>query len=189
MKKIKTFFLKNKDNLALVTNEVDPDNMWVFETGYPTRKFDGAACAIIRGELYKRYDVKKGRKIPDGAIPCQEADEITGHHPHWVKCDKNNPGDKYFWEAYYDRLNYSTSMAAEGGSYELIGEKVQGNPEKIIGHKLVKHGSEVYDFRDFSYGFLKQFLEDHDIEGIVFHDTNPTGNMCKIRKSDFGIKR
>ena len=182
MKKIKTFFLKNKDNLALVTNEIDPENMWVLETGYATRKFDGSACAIIDGKLYKRYDVKKGKKVPEGAILCQEADEITGHHPHWVKCKPDNPGDKYFWEAY-------DKEKLEDGTYELIGEKVQGNPEKIVGHKLVRHGEEIYTFKDFSYGFLKQFLEDNDIEGIVFHDANPTGNMCKIRKSDYGIKR
>jgi hypothetical protein len=34
---------------------------------------------------------------------------------------------------------------------------------------------------------LKTYLEVVDIEGIVFH--HPDGRMCKLRKSDFGIKR
>jgi len=31
MKKIKTFFLKNKDNLGLVADKINPENMWVVE--------------------------------------------------------------------------------------------------------------------------------------------------------------
>ena len=37
-----------------------------------TIKWDGSACAIINGELYKRYDarVKYGKTVPEGAIKC-----------------------------------------------------------------------------------------------------------------------
>jgi hypothetical protein len=31
MKKIKIFFLKNKNNLGLVTDKINPENMWVIE--------------------------------------------------------------------------------------------------------------------------------------------------------------
>jgi hypothetical protein len=90
MKKISTLFKKDPNDLGRVMNEVNPENQWVFDgEGIATRKFDGTAVAIINGELYKRYDVKKGRQIPDGAIACQEADEITGHHPHWLKCERS----------------------------------------------------------------------------------------------------
>lgn len=183
MKKISTLYKKNPENLGLVINEVNPENEWVF-TDYgvkATRKYDGTASAIIDGKLYKRYDVKKGKKVPVGAIPCQEPDEITGHWPHWVACDESKPEDKYFFEAL---ISYFPD-----GTYELIGEKVQGNPEKIIGHRMVLHGSDdldltlkIYDFDSF-----KEYLSKVDIEGIVFH--HPDGRMCKIRKSDFGIKR
>ena len=64
MKKISTLFKKNPENLGLVINEINPENQWVFDgEGMPTRKFDGTACAIIDGELYKRYDVKKGKEV------------------------------------------------------------------------------------------------------------------------------
>ena len=90
MKKISTLFKKNPSNLQLVINEINPENQWVFDDdGIPTRKYDGSACAIINDELYKRYDAKLGRKVPEGAIPCQEADIISGHHPHWIKCHKH----------------------------------------------------------------------------------------------------
>ena len=41
---------------------------------------------------------------------------------------------------------------------------------------------------DLSFEGLRQYLEVTDIEGVVFHD-KLSDKMCKIRKSDFGIKR
>lgn len=183
MIKITTLFKKDQNDLGKVVNEVDHENSWVYESGIPTRKFDGTSCAIIGGELYKRYDVKNGKSVPDGAIPCQEPDAITGHWPHWIKCDRNDPSCKYHFQAF-------DLEPLEDGTYELCGEKVQGNPEKIDGHKLVKHGGEILSISDFSFDSIKEYLSgDIDIEGIVFHDKNGSGKMCKIRKSDFGIKR
>jgi hypothetical protein len=182
MKKISTLFKKDPSNLGLVINEINPENEWVFTDGIPTRKFDGTATAIINGELYKRYDVKKGRQVPEGAIPCQEADLITGHHPHWLKCERSKNEDKYFFEG-FDNLENK-----KDGTYELIGEKVQGNPEKIKGHMLVRHGIVTLSLEDNSFEYLKQYLEQADIEGIVFHHKSD-GRMCKLRKSDFGISR
>lgn len=183
MKKISTLYKKDGANLALVINEVNPENNWVFEAyGIPTRKFDGTACAIIVGELYKRYDVKKGKSVPANAIPCQEPDIFTGHWPHWVKCERNKSEDKYFFEAFDSRNDN------EDGTFELCGPKIQGNPEKFDRHILVRHGSQRLEIVDFSFEALKQYFIENDIEGIVFHHTED-GRMCKIRKSDFGIKR
>ena len=185
MKKISTLFKKDPKDLGKVINEIKPENKGGFDgEGIATRKFDGTACAIINGEIYKRYDVKRGRTIPDGAIPCQEADIISGHHPHWLKCDRNKNEDKYFFEG------FDTLENKEDGTYELIGEKVQGNPEKIEGHKLIKHGIEILDLPSLDFYSLKDYLsnQSNDIEGIVFHHKKD-GRMCKLRKSDFGIKR
>jgi hypothetical protein len=183
MKKISTLFKKDINDLSRVIPEVDPENIWVYDSGIPTRKFDGSACAIIDGLLYKRYDVKKGRTVPEEAIPCQELDKKTGHWPHWVLCVPLTPADKYFLEAFDNCLPW-----VEDGTYELCGEKVQGNPEKIKGHKLIKHGSEVLPITNFSFESIREYLSSVDIEGIVFHDKN-SDRMCKIRKSDFGLRR
>jgi hypothetical protein len=182
MKKISTLFKKDPNDLGRVINEINPENEWVFTDGIPTRKFDGTATAIINGEIYKRYDVKKGRQVPEGAIPCQEADLITGHHPHWLKCERSKNEDKYFFEG-FDNLENK-----KDGTYELIGEKVQGNPEKIKGHMLIRHGIVTLSLEDDSFEYLKQYLEQADIEGIVFHHKSDA-RMCKLRKSDFGISR
>lgn len=197
MIKISTLYKKNPENLGLVINEINPENKWVFEgEGIATRKFDGMACAIIKGELYKRRDIKKGKQIPIGAIECQAPDKITGHHPHWIKCDRNNKEDNLFFEG-YEALKKQTKYSIEVGfgTYELCGEKISTsrfeqnfNPEKIIGHLMIPHGQDIINITDFSFEGLKKYLSENDIEGIVFHHKTD-GRMCKIRKSDFGIKR
>lgn len=183
MIKISTLYKKNPENLGLVIDEISPENEWVFKgEGVATRKFDGTAAAIINGELYRRYDVKKGRQVPEGAISCQEPDEITGHWPHWIKCDRGNKEDKYFFEG----LDYFKGNLKDG-TFELVGPKVNGNREKFYDHVLLKHGNHIIDGIQRTWDGIKDYLEVHDIEGIVFH--HPDGRMCKIRKSDFGIKR
>jgi hypothetical protein len=207
VKKISTLFEIFYDGQqATIFPVVRLENKWVLEEPdnvTATRKFDGSACMIDNDIfLYKRYDVKPTKQafkkhiprtpwnledfkqVPEGAIPCQEPDLITGHWPHWILCDEANPEDKYFFEAFYSLEN------KEVGTYELCGDKVQGNPEKIIGHKLIKHGSEVLDIpKPWSFDVLKEYLSnpDNDIEGVVFHHKD--GRMCKLRKSDFNIKR
>lgn len=182
MKKISTVFQKDPNDLGRVISRINPEHEWVFiPEGKATRKFDGTACAIIDGELYKRYDVKKGKAVPDGAIPCQEADEITGHHPHWVKCNRDSPEDKYHFEG-LDNL-----AGIVDGTFELCGPKINGNNEKLESHRLIRHGFHNLSLPNRSFDAIKTFLSETDIEGIVFH--HPDGRMAKIRKSDFGIKR
>ena len=184
MKKLSTLFKKEPNNLGRVINEVDPKNDWVIKDGMgiPTRKFDGTSCAIIYGELYKRFDLKKGRTLPPNAIPCQDADEKSGHHPHWIKCSRDDNSNKYHFEA-FDKLECKVE-----GTYELCGEKIQANPEEILGHELIEHGSERFFTGALSFESIREFLRANDIEGIVFHHRNDD-RMCKIRKSDFGIIR
>lgn len=202
MKKISTYFKKDPNDLSKVIDEINDGNEWVEEYGIATRKFDGTACAIFDGILYKRYDArlfkkKKGKiikftkeqiqsKIPKGAIECQNPDTKSGHWPHWIKCIRGNPEDKYHFEAFDD-----LSDPKDNGTYELCGEKVQGNPEKIQGHKLIRHASTFIILRDFSFNAIKEYLKESDMEGIVFHHKDDffEGRMCKIRKKDFGIKR
>jgi len=183
MKKISTLFKKDPNDLGRVIPEVNPENSWVFtdEGVRATRKYDGTACAVINGQLYKRYDVKKGKTVPEFATPCQEPDPITGHWPHWVLCQHDNPADKYHLLAFIGVI--------PDGTYELCGERVQGNPEKIAGHKLIRHGAFDLNvnFQSYTFEMFKEYLTYTDIEGIVFH--HPDGRMCKLRKSDYGIKR
>lgn len=187
MKKMSTLFKKDPNDLSkVIDGEYNSENLWVFEDGVKaTRKFDGTACAIIDGNLYKRFDAKKGKIVPKGAIECQSADVFSGHHPYWVPCSRDNPSDKYHWEAYDNQIEAVGFI--EDGTYELCGVKVQRNAEGIVsGHFLWKHGSIAFD-TDQVLENPREFMKDKNIEGIVFH--HPDGRMCKIRKKDFGDKR
>lgn len=189
MKKMSTLFrvdYHKKGDPGVIHNEVRSENEWVFtETDLIeiTRKFDGQATAVIDGELFRRYDAKQGKKAPEGAIPCCDPDPISGHHPHWVKVSPDNPNDRFLWETW---LVESKRMV--DGTYEFCGPKVGDNAEKFEVHSFLKHGLITYHFhRNLSFEYIRDFLEENDIEGLVFHHED--GRMCKIRKTDFGFER
>ena len=184
MKKMKTLFKRTFDSghVANTVNEVTPGCEWVLQgEGKATQKLDGTCCLIKDGKLYARFDYKPGRKLPDGAIPCQEeADPITGHFPHWVEV-KDQP--QYKWH----KIAFENSTGLEDGTYELIGEHFANNPEKVEhGDILVKHGSIILDNVGRDYDSIKEYLRTHYIEGIVFHREN--GDMCKIKRTDFNFE-
>lgn len=185
MKKIPTLFTRVFEGRKIVgiKNEITPGCEEAFLNGVATIKVDGSCCAIIDGKFYKRYDAKKGKQPPEGAIPCCDPDPITGHWPHWVLVDENNPGDKWFVAA-FDKSGLSTNRLNDC-TCEAIGVHFNGNPYGLDGDTLVKHGMSRIDVdRDFES--ISRWLNEHDEEGIVFwFDGEP---VCKIKRSDFGLK-
>ena len=186
MKKIPTAFIREYKNHKVVntlneyTNELCKKAV---EEGIATLKIDGSCCAIINDELYKRYDCKKEKKAPEGAIPCCEPDPITGHWPHWVKCDSSNPADKWFIYA-YNTLQNEVCFPING-TYEAIGPHFQGNPYNLVEDTLDLHGSHIITDLKRDFNSIKKYLKDNYIEGIVFWlDDEP---ICKIKRVDFGL--
>jgi hypothetical protein len=184
MKKLKTLFETERTETYHVVNKLRDGLDWIFtNVCHISQKIDGTSCAIIESELYKRYDVKKGKTPPTNAIECQEADPISGHWPHWVPITSN---DKYHLEA-FNKLSNKID-----GTYELIGPKINGNPENLGEHILELHGSrEVVDIsynEENIFDKIREYLQPRDIEGLIFKNTL-TGDMFKIRKSDYNLPR
>ena len=183
MKKIPTLFERVFEDHKPVetTDKVTPGMEWVLEgKGVATEKIDGSCCAIIDGVFFKRYDAKHGKQPPKGGIPCCDPDPVTGHWPHWVKVDFDNPEDKWFVNAY----NNTPKAELHDGTYEAIGVHFQGNPYGIDMDILIPHGKIEREVPR-SYEGIKQFLSDSRVEGLVFWlDGEP---MCKIKRSDFGL--
>lgn len=182
MKKTPTIFLRDKNDRSRVTDECNSECLWVFRgEGVATRKYDGACCAILDGIFYKRREVKPGKDDPDGFRLVQE-DPITGKRVGWVMVG-NGSEDSYFREAIY---NYG--IQPPDGTYELIGPKVQGNPERLDMHRLLRHADAAqYDDAPTSRAELVEWLRPLDIEGLVWH--HPDGKMAKIKKRDLGLPR
>lgn len=189
MRKIPTMFQRNWDvKPHHVINEVTPGCEWVIAgQGTPTRKLDGTACMIQDGKLYKRKEIKvvpdhETRLLPEDFIPVEQ--DKDGNWFGWLPVGPG-PEDRYFREA-FEGTTY------EDGTYELIGPKINKNPEGVSTHVLVRHafgiGGVMTDIvipRDFDG--LQTLFTQYDIEGIVFHHQD--GRMAKIKGKDFGIKR
>lgn len=192
MKKIPSLFKRDYEGTRLVYNELVPSTEWVQNyEGIPTRKWDGTSCLITEGRLYKRYELKGGKTTPEGFVPAQDADPVTGDTPGWVPVG-DGPEDKWHRSAFAE-LN---QVPSDPWTYELIGPRIQKNPHGLSKHLLMPHGKEDLiglpgrDFDSIKTYFESCYAIGNYIEGIVWW-RDPDDVDCekvKIKAKDFGIK-
>ena len=183
MKKIPTVFERDWDgDRSRVLDQVHPGCEWVLAgEGEATQKIDGTCCLIREGLLYKRRELKKDETAPVGFKEV-DYDAETGKTVGWMLVGEGT-------EDHWHREAWKNVVSLPDGTYELIGPKVQGNPENAQYHTLVSHEStRVFKDVPRTYeGIREWFWLNPKIEGIVFH--HPDGRMAKIKLRDFGIKR
>lgn len=177
MNKIPTLFLRDPDDRKRTLPDVHPDCRWVVDgEGTPTRKYDGT-CVMLdeHGVWWARREVRPGRTRPPGYQPVM-TDEVTGKTVGWEPIVQSAYA-RYHVEAL-------TDGPRRPGTYELIGPKINGNPEKVRGHELVPHAeADVLDVpRDFD-GLRDWLLAHPQYEGIVWH--HPDGRRAKLKHRDF----
>ena len=183
MKKIPTIFERDwNGDRSRVTDTPNQVAQWVFDgEGVATRKIDGTCCMGRGGVLFKRREQHVGDVYPRDFILADE-DDNTGKVVGWVPVG-NGPEDRWHREA-------MPVTTLPDGTYELIGPKIQGNPEKVSKHTLIPHGyfmaGELGGVPR-TFNGLREWFVGKDIEGVVFH--HPDGRMAKIKKRDFGMKR
>ena len=179
MKKIPTIFKRNPEKMSELLDEPHPDCDWVFAgEGKATRKYDGTCCMVRDGKLYKRREVKKGKPEPEG-FELAEHDQNTGKKVGWMVATDE---DKWHAEA------WASCDAKKEGTYELLGPKIQGNPEDAPLHTLFAHAdADVYERVPIDIDGIRIWMESKNIEGLVWH--HPDGRMAKIKKKDLGLKR
>jgi len=180
MNKIPTIFERDWDgDRSRVLDKPVAECAWVFAgEGRATRKYDGTCCLVVNGRLWKRHEVRAGKAEPE-EFELADYDAETGKTIGWVPVG-GGPEDRWHREAF-------DSQAPEG-TYELVGPKIQGNPERAESHVLIPHASaEEFGGVMRTFDGLQEFLSTHDIEGVVFH--HPNGRMAKIKGRDFGVKR
>jgi hypothetical protein len=186
MRKIPTVFVRDHEDRRYVTTEVNPGCEWVFAgEGVPTRKYDGTCVMLdIADFWWARREVKPGKQPPAHFRPV-ETDEVTGKTVGWEPI-KQSPFAKFHAEA-LDR--WTAPQLLEPGTYELIGPKVNGNPEGLSGHELVSH---AYAFPIALMSAIHPDLPPQDVvrrlgelygwEGVVWHHRD--GRMAKLKAKD-----
>lgn len=183
MKKIPSLFVRDGQHL---TDEFHPLASWVVNgEGVATRKWDGTAVLWRDGILWARYDAKAGKVSPPGFVPCQEPDAITGHHPGWVPADR--PSDVWIRKAFECT---PTASLVDGWTYEAVGPKIGGNPERFETHELIPHGRVVVECPRDKAGLIA-FFETQDMEGVVWwrDPGDPNCDKVKITGSALGVPR
>jgi hypothetical protein len=174
MKKIPTLF--RRDQHFFVTPEVDPRCGWVLDgEGVATLKWDGTCCMVRNTVLYKRRTIKQGRRWPEGFELVEElpAGKVIG----WVPVG-DGPEDKVYWLPH--------EVPTDDGTYELVGPKINGNPEEMTEHLYIRHGAHELTMPR-TFDGIRESLKKYNFEGFVFH--HPDGRMAKIKKKDFGLPR
>jgi hypothetical protein len=183
VKKIPTVFERNPEDRKHVLPTVTPSCEWVLAgEGVPTQKWDGTCVLVRHGRLYARREVKPGKQAPIGFELVQH-DGTTGKSVGWVPAPQGDPE--------YTRHREAWSNSTEGGSddlpdgtYELIGPKVNGNPEGLEMHVLVAHGDDLLSDVPLDFEGLGLYLRQHaPMEGIVWH--HPDGRMAKLKRRDY----
>jgi hypothetical protein len=178
VKKIPTVFLRDPADRKRTLDEVDPVCQWVLDgEGTPTRKYDGT-CVLLDedGVWWARREVRPGRQRPPGYRPVM-TDEVTGKTVGWEPITQSTYA-RYHAEAVAD------GRKRPAATYELIGPKINGNPERVAGHELVRHDdADRLDVpRDFA-GLRDWLLAHPEFEGIVWHHQD--GRRAKLKHRDF----
>ncbi|WP_280701196.1 hypothetical protein [Kitasatospora sp. GP82] len=86
------------------------------------------------GRWWARHEVKPGKKAPDGYL-LMETDEVTGKTVGWEPVS-GSPFARFHAEAVGD------GGPVDPGTYELLGPKINGNPDGFAVHVLMPHGWE-----------------------------------------------
>lgn len=182
MRKIPTLYTRTEDRRG-VTDEVTPGCEWVLAgEGVATRKWDGTC--VMRDDLgswFARREVKPGKTPPSGFI-LEQHDDITGKSVGWAPIEQSP-----FVTCWEEAVNHAGDPLTPG-TYELVGPKINGNPDRMQGHRLQRHATSTrVDSNDYPYETPKALVKlyahpHHGWEGIVWH--HPDGRMAKLKARD-----
>jgi hypothetical protein len=182
MQKIPTLFRRDPDDMKRVLPEVNPACKWVLDgEGEATRKYDGTCVRLTNdGMWWARREVKPGKTAPANYVPV-ELDENTGKTVGWEPIEQSAFA-KFHAQALAHEESHGVKHAP--GTYELVGPRVNGNPEREILHRLVEHRTaETFDAPRDHDGLRDWLLAHPQYEGIVWH--HPDGRMAKLKRRDF----
>ena len=191
MQKIPTIFERDWDGDRSRVIDVPTEALHIILaaplSAWATVKYDGTAVMVQAGKVFKRRTVRKGRPDTANFIQTGPADAATGKRVGWVPCT-HGPEDQYIRAAVREHgSRLPTGATIPDGTYEAIGDGIQGNPYRLGHCQLERHGARrIAPSLVVTFKALQHLLTNRDClwEGIVWwlHD-EPVG---KIKKRDFG---
>lgn len=194
MRKIPTLFVRDDNDRRHVTDQIAPGCEWVFTDRdvAGTRKYDGT-CVMLdpQGRWWARREIKPGKELPPYFVEA-EHDSVTGKTVGWEPIGHSG-FSRWHAEALVNMEKGANLDPDDGplfppGTYELVGPKINGNPERFEDHWLMLHAEAAVCMRPpiTVDGVIERVRELHHVdgqEGIVFH--HPDGRMAKIKARDF----
>jgi hypothetical protein len=191
VKKIPSLFVRSHHENHRLLDELAPGNGWVIAgEGIATVKYDGTACRVQDGRLWKRCVLGPDDPTPAGWEPAEpDPDPGSGRWPGWLPV-----GDGAEDRGHREAFEAENGELADG-TYELVGPTVRANPYDLDQHYLLRHGDSWYPpgvvpvgFEELaewfaSWGYDPEF--GFAVEGIVWH--HPDGRKAKVKRSDFGL--
>lgn len=98
--------------------------------------------------------------------------------------EEGNPADRWFLDTLHNAQDRDGIL--QDAAYEAIGPHFQSNPYDLTRDTMVRHGTIEIELPERSFDGIREYLQTHAIEGIVFwKDGAP---RCKIKRKDFGFK-
>lgn len=185
MRKIPTLFIRDPQDRAHVTSEVNPECQWVLDgEGIATRKYDGTCVMLDEdGNWWARREVKLGKASPPFWL-FVDGDRVTGKSVGWEPIGQS-PFAKFHAEAVANKDIHPFKP----GTYELCGPRINGNPEGWTRHRLASHAdAETFGVTGVprlgpDLVALVRALGNQGWEGVVWH--HPDGRMAKLKSHDF----
>lgn len=187
MKKIPTM-LERDPGTHKVKDTINPSCKWVFRgEGIAYRKWNGTCVKITDDNtMLARREVKPDQEPPEDFIE-EEHDPNTGKTFGWVPVG-DGPEWRWHHEGYKNYIKRHRSRPMPRETFELIGPKVNGNPDKAEEHVLKWHKSESIHIESWEWTvsrlkeLVRSFASDLGWEGIVVH--HPDGRMAKLKERD-----
>lgn len=198
MRKIPLLF-KTDEQRKFVIPEINPAAEWVLnEPTIAHRKYDGTCMLLEDGAWWARRQTKTPAKIK--YFRPIVFDALTGKHFGWEPA-ADSPFIKFLDEAVLAKpldcdIFDDRDGHYEDGTYELLGPKINSNPEKLKKHRLMPHNRaqqlgdiqmlelDLAEDPEQVYAELKRVLFYLPIEGVVFKDREMR-RMAKLRRKDF----
>lgn len=179
MIKIPTLFLRNEQNMKLVTRDVNPDAAWIFNgKAIPTVKKDGTNIRVTISNGHAVH-VEKRRN------PTRE-EKALGAEPGYVDASRDDPSDKHIYAA----VDATDFFSWPDGAWpcEALGPKIQGGIESPIPclYSFALTPLIIVEPIELTFDGIRDFLATHEIEGIVWHDENHY-RFAKIKRRDFNL--